>query len=285
MSKLFTPLHPCKAWRQAYKVSFCSGMSAQILDHQSDGKPSRSAEPLQRKTQISEGVDCEHAYRVDHWWTHRHRARRHQERMPPRKGPAPICGNSESMAVMRIRKRPSFLPQMDPSLTPRLLAQRERRLHGGPHEPVAHALLLPVTTKHSRFRNRGHAIQRPGSGPERPKPLTGPHVVEFAQRSRPTRSGGVQGRFTACSRRPPDAGASIAETESDSGSGPALCMSAGRSTPGWIDLPIGPGQALGQKRGQRLHLGAAGARRGGDEIEAAEGHAPIGKQGFHLACP
>jgi hypothetical protein len=50
-------------------------------------------------------------------------------------------------------------------------------------------------------------------------------------------------------------------------------------------MPVWPGQSLRQKRGQGLHLGAPGARRRGNEIEAAKGHAPIGKQGFHLAFP
>ena len=33
--------HACEVWRQTYKVSFRHAMSAQILDLESDGKPSR----------------------------------------------------------------------------------------------------------------------------------------------------------------------------------------------------------------------------------------------------
>jgi hypothetical protein len=67
--------------------------------------------------------------------------------------------------------------------------------------------------------------------------------------------------------------------------GPALSMFAGWPPVRWVDLPVGSGQAFRQKRGQCLHLGTAGARRRGYEIEAAKGHAPIGKQGFDLARP
>ncbi len=41
MPQLHASAHACEVWRQAYKVFFRHAMSAQILDHESDGKPSR----------------------------------------------------------------------------------------------------------------------------------------------------------------------------------------------------------------------------------------------------
>jgi hypothetical protein len=41
MAQLQALPHACEVWRQAYKVSFRHAMSAQILDHVSDGKPLR----------------------------------------------------------------------------------------------------------------------------------------------------------------------------------------------------------------------------------------------------
>src|SRR3984957_20423508 len=56
--------HASEEWRQPYKVFLRRSMSAQIPDHESDGKPSRRADRippgswlLQLKTQINQGVD------------------------------------------------------------------------------------------------------------------------------------------------------------------------------------------------------------------------------------
>jgi hypothetical protein len=41
MAQLQALPNACEVWRHAYKVSFRHAMSAQILDLESDGKPSR----------------------------------------------------------------------------------------------------------------------------------------------------------------------------------------------------------------------------------------------------
>ena len=46
MPQLHASAHACEVWRQAYKVFFHHAMSTQILDHESDGRPSRQADEI-----------------------------------------------------------------------------------------------------------------------------------------------------------------------------------------------------------------------------------------------
>jgi hypothetical protein len=46
MAQLQALPHACEVWRQTYKVFCRHSMSAQLLDHESDGKPSRRADEI-----------------------------------------------------------------------------------------------------------------------------------------------------------------------------------------------------------------------------------------------